>query len=93
MRSLLQFLGTASSVLCAILLTGTLLTATGLADEDLPPDQALSGATCPNCCSCSATDAICARNGVGANCDGYTCRCQCYQSEVTGIYLCRKVNP
>jgi hypothetical protein len=84
MRSLLRFLGAASSALFAILLAGTLLTSTGRADED---PETLLVQSCTNCCGCSQANPTCIKNAVG-NCPTLNCaNCGC-SANSGGNYLC-----
>ena len=84
MRSILQFVGFASSVVWATLLSGILLTATVQADP--PSDPGLSN-TCENCYSCNTTYTACDYVGVGQGCtDTHQCRCVRIQE---GFYLCK----
>jgi hypothetical protein len=85
MRSLLQFLGAGSSALFATLLMGTLLTATGRADEN--PLQTLVGGSCTDCCSCSQANQNCFNPGSSRNCNGYPCNCICNVNS-GGYWLC-----
>jgi len=87
MRSLLQFIGAASSALCITLLAGTLLTGVARADgEPAPFDGAFN--FCDNCCGCSAAAQTCVYTGGGRQCQQGPCNCNCTHPNPNN-YLCK----
>lgn len=88
MRWFLQSLGAGSCALWAILLTGTLLTATSRADEIPVPSR-----RCADCCSCSQNDQECSGPTAVRGCSGFVCDCECYYDGSPAGYLCRPNSP
>lgn len=84
MRSLLQFLGSASSALCIALLSGALISSSARADDD-PITVALP--SCGNCYTCSAQNMVCQKSGSVRGCADHTYTCNC-QSNGSGGYQC-----
>jgi len=85
MRSLLQFLGFASSTVCATLLAGILLTTSANADATIPDTPP----SCTNCCQCNTDYSDCVKSSAGScwNDSKCTSSCKCQQSN-QGVYLC-----
>ena len=82
-RSILQFVGFACGVAWAMLLSGTLLTASVQADP--PSDPGISN-TCLDCYSCNTTHSECNYVGSGRGCTNtHTCEC----TDVSGQWLCK----
>ncbi len=85
MRSLLQFLGFASSTVCATLLAGILLTTSANAGATDPPISA----SCVNCCACDAVN-DCYFTGIGTGCGSFNCL-NCNTCAWNGFtYICRR---
>jgi len=81
MRSLLQFLGFASSTVCATLLAGILLTTSANADATDP----LVLPNCTACCACNLTLTGCQVSGGGRGCTTFPCGTTCWCSISSGF--------
>ncbi len=70
-RSFLKFVGSASAVVWATLLTGTLFSASADAAASPP----VSSYYCTECYSCNAAKTACTYTGAKADCTKNSCNC------------------